>query len=130
MICLSCFPVSIIFTPPLQMSDIDPLDPLICKDFPSARSFFYLIITWPYNRYISIFIIPLFSFPISTREALVLGNHKPRLKRLLGTKHKLFNTYFPGSFCPCIACCTNSCMFRRHYQGSVLHFDKDLRNKN
>ena len=36
-----------IFNPPLQMSDIDPMDPLIYKYIPGVMLvFFYLIITW------------------------------------------------------------------------------------
>ena len=46
------------------------------------------------------------------------------------TKIQIFGfTNFPGSFFPYMDCCMNSCMFRRHYEGKVLHFDKDLKSK-
>ena len=133
MICLICFPVNMIFNPSLQMSDIDPMDPLIYKYIPGVMLVFFL----PYHHLapiigISASFLYLFFFLFPSQRA------RPWYKEIishgwkgyLSTKHKLFNTYFPGSFRPCMACCTNSCMFRRHYQGSVLHFDKDLRNKN
>ena len=39
------------------------------------------------------------------------------------------DTNFPGSCLPCMECCTNSCVFRRDYHGSILRFDKDPRSK-